>query len=167
MARFYIPSSGPVGPPPADPILVRGAISRQTSGTVNITTAGVYVPMGLSGTLQTGETLRNMMAADNNFPTDVSGLKNTGDTKTLAVIATYDGKAGNNQAIGLKLAVNGVPFDMTECTSFGGPSGQFAKTMTQWIFQVGNGDEITMWVANKDGTTNLDIARYKMIAYAI
>jgi hypothetical protein len=167
MARFYIPSSGPVGPPPADPILVRGAISRQSAGTVPIASANTYVPMGLSGTLQTGETLRNMMAADNNFPTDVSGLKNTGDTKTLAIIATYDGKAANNQAIGLKLAVNGVPFDMTECTSFGGPGGQFAKTMTQWIFQVGNGDEITMWVANKDGDTDLSIARYKMIAYAI
>jgi hypothetical protein len=165
MARFYIPSSGPVGPPPSDPILVRGAISRQTSGTVAIATAGVYVPMNLSGTLQTGETLRNMMAAEG--AGDVSGLKNTGDTKTLAVIATYDGKAANNEAIGLKLAINGVPLNETECTSFGGPAGQFAKTMTQWLVHVGNGDDITMWATNKDGTTDLSIARYKMIAYAI
>jgi hypothetical protein len=164
MARFYIPSEG-LAPPPPDPILVRGSISRQTSGTVSIATAGVYVPMNLFGTLQTGETLRNMMAADG--AGDVSGLKNTGDTKTLAVIATYDGKAANNESIGLKLAINGVPLNETECTSFGGPGGQFAKTMTQWLVHVGNGDQITMWVANKDGTTNLDIARYKMIAYAI
>jgi hypothetical protein len=164
MARFYIPSEG-LAPTPLDPILVRGSISRQTSGTVAIATAGVYVPMNLSGTLQTGETLRNMMAADG--AGDVSGLKNTGDTKTLAVIATYDGKAANNESIGLKLAINGVPLNETECTSFGGPGGQFAKTMTQWLVHVGNGDQITMWVANKDGTTNLDIARYKMIAYAI
>jgi hypothetical protein len=162
MARFYIPQQTPQ---PVDPILVRGAISRQTSGTVPITTAGVYVPLNLSGTLQTGETLRNMMAAEGTG--DVSGLKNTGDTKTLAVIATYDGKAGNNQAIGLKLAVNGLPLNETECTSFSGPSGQFSKTMTQWLVNVGNGDEITMWAANKDATDDIQIARYKMIAYAI
>jgi len=162
MARFYIPQQPPQ---PVEVIPVRGSISRQSAGTVPIATANVYVPINLSGTLQTGETLRNMMAAEQ--AGDVSGLKNTGDTKTLAVIATYDGKAGNNQAIGLKLAVNGVPLNETECTSFGGPGGQFAKTMTQWLIHVGNGDEITMWAANKDGTTDLSIARYKMIAYAI
>jgi hypothetical protein len=162
MARFSDPIRSVDLP---EPILVRGAISRQSSGAVTITTAGVYVPLNLSGTLQTGETLRNMMAAE--AAGDVSGLKNTGNTKTLAVIATYDGKAANNQAIGLKLAVNGVPLNETECTSFGGPGGQFAKTMTQWIVHVGNGDEVTMWVANKDGTENLSIARYKMIAYSV
>jgi len=149
----------------AEPIIVRGAISRQTSGVVPISTAGVYVPINLSGTLQTGETLSNMMAAE--AVGDVSGLKNTGNAKTLAVIATYDGKAGNNQAIGLKLAVNGVPLNETECTSFSGPSGQFSKTMTQWLVYVGNGDEITMWATNKDGTDNINIARYKMIAYSV
>jgi len=162
MARFYIPQQTPQ---PVEIIPVSGAISRQTSGTVPIATANVYVPINLPGTLQTGETLRNMMAAEGTG--DVSGLKNTGDTKTLAVIATYDGKAANNQAIGLKLAINGIPLNETECTSFGGPGGQFAKTMTQWLVHVGNGDEITMWATNKDGTTDLTIARYKMIAYAI
>jgi hypothetical protein len=162
MARFYIPQQTPE---PVEVIPVRGAIARQTSGTVPIATANVYVPINLSGTLQTGETLRNMMAAEQTG--DVSGLKNTGDTKTLAVISTYDGKAGNNQAIGLKLAVNGIPLNETECTSFSGPSGQFSKTMTQWLVHVGNGDEITMWAANKDATDDIQIARYKMIAYAI
>jgi len=162
MARFFIPQQLPQ---PIEVIPVRGSISRQSVGTVPIATANVYVPINLSGTLQTGETLRNMMAAEQTG--DVSGLKNTGDTKTLTVIATFDGKAANNEAIGLKLAINGVPLNETECTSFGGPGGQFAKTMTQWLVYVGNGDEITMWAANKDGTTDLSIARYKMIAYAI
>jgi hypothetical protein len=162
MARFSDPIRSVDLP---EPILVRGAISRQTSGVVLISSAGVYVPVNLSGTLQTGETLRNMMAAET--AGDISGLKNTGNAKTLAVIATYDGKAGNNQAIGLKLAVNGAPINETECTSFSGPSGQFSKTMTQWLVYVGNGDEITMWAANKDGADNINIARYKMIAYSV
>jgi hypothetical protein len=161
MARFYIPPTEPFIPEPS----IRGSISRQTSGTVTIVAEGVYVPLNLSGTLQTGQTLSNMMASDQT--NDVSGLKNTGNTRSLAVIATYDGKAGNNEAIGLKLALNGVPIDETECTSFGGPGGQFAKTMTQWIIHAGNGDQITMWATNKDTSNNLSIARYKMIAYSI
>jgi hypothetical protein len=116
--------------------------------------------MGLSDTslqIETGTIIQN-----------VSGLKNTGETpRTVAIIATYDGKAANNQSIGLKLALNATPIDETECTSFGGPGGQFAKTMTQWILRLEAGDEVAMLAANKDGTTNVSIARYKMIAYAI
>lgn len=150
---------------PVPEIPIRGGISRQTAGTVTLDTANVYVPINLSGTLQTGQTLSNMMAADQED--DVSGLKNTGGTRSVVVIATFDGKAGNNQAIGLKLALNGIPLNETECTSFSGPSGQFSKTMTQWILHVGNGDQITMWTANKDGDTNINIARYKMIVYSV
>jgi hypothetical protein len=148
----------------AIPQPMRGAISRQTSGTVTITTADTYVPINLAGTLDTDVSF-NMVASG---APNVSGLKNdTNQTRTVVFIATYDGKGGNNNAIGLKLALNNVPIDETECTSFGGSTGQVAKTMTQWIMKVEPGDEVTMWAANKDATDNLDIDRFKLIAHAI
>jgi hypothetical protein len=143
---------------------MRAVLWRQTTGTVNITTAGVYVPINLAGTLDPSATF-NMVAATGS---NVSGLKNNTDqARTVVFIATYDGRGGNNQAIGLKLALNGVAINASECRSFGGSTGQVAKTMTQWIARMEPGDEITMLAANIDGTTNLTIERFKLLAHAI
>jgi hypothetical protein len=143
---------------------MRGLLWRQTTGTVTITTAGVYVPMNLTGTLDTDVSF-NMVVSD---APNVSGLKNdTNQTRTMVIIATYDGKGGNNQAIGLKLALNGVPIDGSECRSFGGGSGQVGKALSQWMLKLEPGDEVTMWAANIDGTTNLTVERFKMLAHAV
>lgn len=148
----------------AIPQPMRGFLSRQTSGTVTITTAGVYVPINLAATLDSDVTF-NMVASG---APNVTGLKNdTDQTRTMMFIATYDGKAGNNQAIGLKLALNNVPIDASECSSFAGSSGQFGKAMTQYMMRVEPGDEVTMWAANLDTTTNLNIIRLKLSAHAI
>jgi hypothetical protein len=148
----------------AIPQPMRGLLTRQTSGTVVITTAGVYVPINLAGTLDSDVSF-NMVASG---APNVTGLKNdTDQTRTMVFIATYDGKAGNNHAIGLKLALNGVPIDASECSSFAGGGGQFGKTMTQYMMRVAPGDEVTMWGANLDTTTDLDIARLKLLAHAI
>ena len=95
----------------AVPQPMRGLLWRQTSGTVAITTAGVYVPMNLAGTLEADVSF-NLVASG---APNVTGFKNdTDQTRTVVIIATYDGKGGNNNAIGLKLALNGVPIDATE-----------------------------------------------------
>ena len=159
MARFYIP-----GEPFVPPAPMRGVISRQTQGTVVINSANTYVPINLTPNLDTSVTTSMSLASSPN----VTGLKNdVGQERIVVIIATYDGKAGNNHAIGLKLALNGTPIDETECTSFGGPGGQFAKTMTQWIMRLDAGDEVTMLAANKDTADDINIARLKMIAYSI
>lgn len=143
---------------------MRGMLWRQTTGTVSITTAGVYVPINLAGTLDADVSF-NM---DESGSPNVTGLKNiTEQTRTVFVLATYDGKGGNNHAIGLKLALNGTPLDSTECRSFGGASGQVGKTLTQWIMKLEPGDEVTMLAANIDATDNLTIDRFKMAAHAI
>jgi hypothetical protein len=148
----------------ATPQPMRGLLTRQGSGTVVIATAGVYVPMNLNGLLDADVSF-NMT---NSGAPNASGLRNTTDqTRTVVFIATYDGRGGNNQAIGLKLALNNVPIDRSECASFAGASGQFGKAMTQYMIRMAPGDEVTMWAANLDGTTNLSIARYKMLAHAI
>lgn len=143
---------------------MRGLVWTQNTFTVPIATQGVYVPMADGGNLDTDVSF-NMEAT---LGPNLGGLKNVTDqTRTLVVVATYDGKGGNNQAIGLKLAQNGVPIDGTECRSFGGPSRQVGKTLTQWILKLGPGDELSMFVANIDGTTDLTIQRFKMFAHAI
>lgn len=147
----------------AIPQPMRGMLWNQTGDTVTITTAGVYVPLNITGTLDSDVTF-NMTAG----ATNATALVNdTDQTRTMVFIATYDGKGGNNNAIGLKLARNGTPIDATECRSFGGSTGQVGKTMTQWIGRVEPGDEISMWGANIDATDDLDVERFKLIAHAI
>jgi len=148
----------------AIPQPMRGFLSRQTSGTVAITTAGVYVPINLASTLDPDVSFNMVLSGAPN----VTGLKNNTDqTRTMMFIATYDGKGGNNHAIGLKLALNNVPIDNSECSSFAGGGGQFGKAMTQYMMRVAPGDEVTMWAANLDATTNLNIIRLKLSAHAI
>ena len=147
----------------AIPQPMRGMLWNQTGATVTIATAGVYVPLDLAGTLDTDGTF-NMVAGTVN----PSGLKNNTDqARTLVFIATYDGKAGNNNAIGLKLALNGVPIDATECRSFAGGGGQVGKALTQWTQRVEPNDEVSMWVSGIDGTTDLTVERYKLLAHAV
>jgi hypothetical protein len=148
----------------ATPQPMRGFVSRQTTGNVVITTAGVYVPINLVSNLDPDVTFNMSLSSAPN----VTGLKNTTDqTRTMMFIATYDGKGGNNEGIGLKLALNGVPIDNSECSSFAGSSNQFGKAMTQYMIRLEPGDEITMLAANLDGTTDIEIIRLKLSAHAI
>ena len=142
---------------------MRAVLWNQTGGTVTVSAAGTYYPINIAGTLDPDATF-NMTAG----ATNVSGLVNdTNQARTIVFIATYDGKAGNNNAIGLKLSLNGVPIDATECRSFGGSTGQVGKTMTQWIERVEPGDEVAMWAANIDATDDLEIERFKFLAHAV
>lgn len=147
----------------AVPQPMRAMLWRQTAGVVPVSAAGTYYPINLTGTLDPDATF-NMTAGT----TNASGLVNATDqARTIVFIATYDGKCGNNNAMGLKLAVNGAPIDPTECRSFAGSSGQVGKTMTHWIKRVEPGDEISMWAANIDTTDDLIIDRFKLLAHAI
>ncbi len=142
---------------------MRAVLWNQTGGTVTVTVAGDYYPINIAGTLDPDATF-NMAAGT----TNVSGLKNNTDqARTIVFIATYDGKAGNNNAIGLKLALNGVPIDATECRSFAGGGGQVGKAMTQWIERVEPGDEVSMWASSIDTTDDVEIERFKLLAHAV
>ena len=143
---------------------MRAVLWNQVGGTVVVTTAGDYYPINIAGTLDPDATF-NMTASS---APNVTGLKNNTDqARTVVIIATYDGKAGNNHAVGLKLALNGVAIDATECRSFGGSTGQVAKVMTQWIERIEPGDEVTMLGANIDATDDLVLERFKLLAHAV
>jgi len=147
----------------ATPEPMRGMLWSQTTTTVPITVAGTYVPLDISGTLDSDVSF-NMTAG----ATNASGLVNdTDQTRIVVFIATYDGKGGNNNAIGLKLAVDGTVLDETECRSFGGSTGQVGKTMTQYILRFEPGSEVSMYGANIDATTDLEVERFKLLAHAI
>lgn len=142
---------------------MRAVLWRQTTGTVAVTTAGAYYPINLSGSMDTDASF-NMQSGVVN----ATGVINTTDqARTVVFVATYDGKCGNNNAMGLKLALNGVPIDATECRSFAGSAGQVGKTMTQWIERMEPGDEVSMWAANIDTTDDLVIDRFKLLAHAV
>ena len=148
----------------ATPAPMRGLVTRQTTGTVTITTAGTYEPINLVSTLDSDVNFNLSLSGASN----VTGLKNiTDQTRTMVFIATYDGKCGNNNAMGLKLALNGVAIDASECTSFAGGGGQFGKAMTQYMLKMEPNDEVTMLAANIDDTTDLEIARLKLLAHAV
>ena len=142
---------------------MRAVLWRQTTGTVSVTAAGTYYPINLSGSMDTDASF-NMQSGLVN----ATGVVNTTDqARTVVFVATYDGKCGNNNAMGLKLALNGVPIDATECRSFAGSAGQVGKTMTQWIERMEPGDEVSMWAANIDTTDDLEIQRFKLLAHAV
>ena len=142
---------------------MRAVLWRQTTGTVSVTAAGTYYPINLSGSMDTDASF-NMQSGLVN----ATGVVNTTDqARTVVFVATYDGKCGNNNAMGLKLALNGTPIDATECRSFGGSTGQVGKTMTQWIERMEPGDEVSMWAANIDTTDDLEIDRFKLLAHAV
>jgi hypothetical protein len=142
---------------------MRAVLWNQTGTTVAVAAAGTYYPINTAGTLDPDATF-NMVAGT----TNATGVKNdTTQARTVVFVATYDGKCGNNNAMGLKLALNGVPIDATECRSFAGGGGQVGKTMTQWIERMEPGDEVSMWAANIDTTDDLEIERFKLLAHAV
>ena len=148
----------------AIPQPMRAVLWNQTSSVITITTAGEYVPINVAGTLDTTTTF-NMEATGS---PNVTGFKNiTNQARTVMMFASYDGKCGNNHAMGLKLALNGTAIDATECQSFAGGGGQVGKTFTHWIMRMEPDDEVTMLCANIDNTTNLTIDRFKFITTAI
>ena len=143
---------------------MRAVLWNQTGGTVTVTTAGDYYPINLAGTLDPDATFNMTASAAPN----VTGVKNNTDqARTIVFVATFDGKGGNNNAIGLKLALNGTAIDASECRSFGGSTGQVGKTMTQWIERMEPGDEVTMLGANIDATDDLELERFKLLAHAV
>jgi hypothetical protein len=143
---------------------MRGVISKHTTSTVAIATAGVYVPINETPVLNSTVAFNMSLSGAPN----VTGLKNTtSQARTVVFTATYDGTCGDDNAIGLKLALNGVVIDETECTSLGGAGGDSGNAMTHWIMRVEPDADVSMYCANLADTTDMTIARLKMTAHAI
>ena len=150
---YYIASSVP---------LVRGQVSKMTDGTIDIVTQGVYVSTGLTATLD-ADTAYGMVLGT----TDTFGLKNdSGATKLFRVYGSIDANTvtGNNKALGVKLALNGVVIDATECRANTGGTNEQAKLMTSWMVELDDGDEVSLFIANHSSDVDIAFQRGRLVA---
>jgi len=139
---------------------VRGQLSRTIAGGITITTAGQYVATGLEGTLDAA-TANGMTRGT----TDLFGLKNTsGATRLMRFYGSIDAADGNNQTLGIKLALQGTPIDETECRAFTGSGAQEAKLVTSWMISMAPDAEVSLMIANHSGTTNIELRRARLVA---
>lgn len=139
---------------------VRGQLSRLTVGTVNNITQGVYKSTGLLGILDT--TTANGISLGT---TDTFALKNTsGITRLMRVLGSMDASAGNNHYIGIKLALNGVAIDETECRAFTGSGNAETKLVCEWLITMPANSEVALFVTNITDTTSINFKRGRLVA---
>jgi hypothetical protein len=142
---------------------IRGQVSRQTTGTISITTAGTYVSTGLTATFDSS--VADGMALGT---TDTFAVKKTAPGKHfIRVYGSMDARAGNNKTLGVKLALNGTPINESECRAFTGSSAQEAKLVTSWIIEMDEGDEVALFAANISDTVDIDLQRARIVAAAV
>ena len=140
-----------------------GQVSRITSGTVSGVTQGVYQSTGLIGTLDSeayGVSLGT---------TDTLAVKNTSsETVLFKIYASADVASGNNHALGIKLALNGVPVDNTEHQSpTGTGSSNFAKLVTSWMIELSPNDEVALYITDHTSSGTLTVQRCKIVASTV
>jgi hypothetical protein len=144
------------------PITYYGQISKTTSSTINIGTAGVYQSTGLTGSLDVeafGIGVGN---------TDKFAIKNvSGETILVKVYGSSDIAAGNNKVLGIKLALNGVPIDNTECNAPTGTGTSFAKLVTNWMIRMAPNDEVALFVTNFTNSGNVTFQRGRLVASTV
>jgi hypothetical protein len=139
-----------------------GEVSKITSGVINVITAGTYQSTGLTATLD-----------PENFgvslgTTDSFAIKNTsGETVLYKIYASADIEAGNNKVLGIKLALNGVPIDETECNAPTGTGTSFAKLVTNWMIELAPDDEVALYVTNFTSTGNITFQRGRIVASTV
>ena len=147
---------------PAEADLVRGQVSRMTTGTIDIVTQGVYVSTGLTGTFDTATAIGMTLGTVNTF-----AVKNTsGATKLMQIYGSIDATtvSGNNKVLGIKLGKNSIAIDATECRAFTGSGAQEAKLVTNWMISMDPTDEVALLIANHSGTEDITFGRGRLVA---
>ena len=142
--------------------LVRGQVSKMDAGTIDISTQGVYVSTGLTGTFDSA-TASGMTLGT----TDTFAVKNTsGATKLMQVYGSIDAKTvtGHNKILGIKLAKNGTAIDQTECRAFTGSGDQEAKLVTNWMISMAANDEVALLIANHTSDVDITLDRARLVA---
>ena len=142
---------------------IRGQVSRQTTGTITISTAGAYVSTGLTATFDSLVGVGMALGTTDTFAVK----KTTPGKRFIRVYGSMDARAGNNKTLGIKLAKNGVAIDESECRAFTGSSAQEAKLVTSWIIEMDQNDEVALYAANISDTVNIDLQRARIVAVAV
>jgi hypothetical protein len=88
-------------------------------------------------------------------------------TKLFSVYGSIDATNGHNSTLGVKLAKNGTAIDATESRAFTGSGAQEAKLVTSWIIELDSEDEVSLFIANHSGTSDLVLKRGRLVASEI
>lgn len=132
-----------------------GFVSYTTPTLVDIVTAGVYVDLPFTGTLEIGAGVEPASGK--------LGLKNISKKRYLIdVVATFDAEAvGSNKVLGLRLVQNGTPIPgcLCEATVANNTIGKLHSFGQVWVEP---GDEITMQAVNNTNTNDFEFERGRM-----
>jgi hypothetical protein len=144
------------------PITYYGQISKTTPSTINIVIDGVYQSTGLTGSLDV-EAFGIELGT-----TDKFAIKNvSGETILVKVYGSADINAGNGKVLGIKLALNGLPIDNTECQAPTGVGTSFAKLVTNWMIRMTPNDEVALFVTNFTNSGNVTLQRGRLVASTV
>jgi len=141
----------------------RGQVNVLSNATpTDITAIDSFVEAGINGVLDTD--------TDVNFTALTGGrigLRYTGsDTRIFWCYGSYDGTAGNNHLIGIRLAKNGNSIPETESRANTGSHQQEVKLICLWMISLSTNDTLSIQVAN--GTNHdITIKRARLVANAI
>jgi hypothetical protein len=157
-------TAGAVGPagPPANQF--RGALYRTTSGTISFTgvTPGVFINSGLTGTLESTTAIGTAAGASGVF-----GVRRTDPGPQMTyVIATADVTAAAPKLLAIKLALNGVPINATECNA-SVTNQVVAKLHSMWLLELNEDDVVSVWFANYTSSAAITIARARMVVFGV
>jgi hypothetical protein len=142
----------------------RGQVSIQNNTTVtDITAAGTFVEAGVNGVFDTSTAIDFTALTDNRI-----GVRYTGATaRIFYVFGSYDGTAGNNQMLAIRLAKNGVSIPETECRAFTASNLAEAKLACAWMISLSTNDTVSIMLANPDHTHDISLKRGRVVANAI
>lgn len=139
--------------------VIRGQVSKMTSGTITIATTGTYQSTGLTATLDATTAVGMTLGT-----TDLFAVKNTSAaTRVLKIYSSMDASSANNETLGIRMAKNGTSIAETECRNLTG-SHNFAKLVTNWMITMAPNDEVALFVANHSSTHPISLQRGRVTA---
>jgi hypothetical protein len=137
-----------------------GQISRQSDGTVTVAATSTFYAIDLAGTVDTA----NANGVVAGVLEDLALKNDTGETLLFTVIGSCDVTSANNELIGIRLAVDGVPIAATECRAQTG-TNNYAKLLSQWMVELAPGEEVSIHIANFSTTQDITVKRAKVVAF--
>jgi hypothetical protein len=138
-----------------------GQVGKQSQSTITIATTGVYQSTGITATLDPENDGISLGT------TDTFAVKNTsGQTRVFEITASMDCLTATDQAVGIKLALNGTPIDGSDCRAWA-IENYTAKLVTTWLVEMANNDEVALFVANHSSTANITFIRGRVVANTV
>jgi hypothetical protein len=97
----------------------------------------------------------------------VFGIRRTDPGPQMAyVIATADVTAGSPKLLAIKLALNGVPINATECNA-SVTNQVVAKLHSMWLLELNEDDVVSVWFANYTSSAAITVARARMVVFGV